>query len=146
MNRRNLAKEDLFSSPIPRWVTHYGFLVLVFLVCLLLIFSFLFKVPRVMKVDLILSDKSDFLRTAVGDFQQLKQSKLISLSTHERDTIFIELLLENTSLSDTDILVPIKINNKDEIAKIYGIPSNIEGIILIDRETLFSKLIQLKNR
>jgi hypothetical protein len=62
-------KSELFLAPIPKWITHYGFILMLFIGLLLLFFSFVIKYPETKNVTVLLTKRNAFV---IMDFDTYK--------------------------------------------------------------------------
>jgi hypothetical protein len=53
-------KSELFLAPIPKWITHYGFILMLFVGSLLIFFSCIVKYPQTKTVTVLLTKKRAF--------------------------------------------------------------------------------------
>ena len=129
------------AAPIPKWVTIYGFSILVVLVCLLLMFSFFFKVERAVQVQVYFTGDSTFVKLTTDEFSLVKDIDVSKIRISKSEMLSVKFDTKNMRVINNNIHIPIRVLDGGVRMKLENSASKYDAQVVIDRSSLLSKVV-----
>lgn len=106
--------DESFLKPIPRWITVYGFVILIVLSILIVVIGFSFKVPRIIRLNVHITRDSIYTKSDFAQYEQIKNSAFIDIEVPLKNNKVIRgrLIFNKILIEGDNILIPITVNEK----------------------------------
>jgi len=135
-------KTELFLTPIPKWITTYGFIALLVFGLLIITFTYFFEIPDTVDLDVTLTrDKiyatCDF--NILGRIKESNQVKIISPFTEE--IIKGELLINDKWVKENLVFIPINAPNLRINLPPFEEEILFEATVTLESSSLLFKII-----
>ena len=103
-------KTDIFLNPIPRWITHYSFAIIIILLGILIASALFIKYPTTLSLKVILTKDKAIAQTDFDTYKKLRSQQNILINNP-----FIEIngtiKKQDGFAIDNVIFLPITIND-----------------------------------
>lgn len=139
-------RSELFFSPIPKWITRTGFVILVCILLALVLASSYMRYPHTVNLPVVLDGQKAYSRIDFATYRTLRQGTPISIDIPTRKGPLKGILDLNGSIIEKDrVSVPITINSPELRTLQFRGELHSHGEIVLDDRTLLQKLVS-KNR
>ncbi len=135
-------QSELFLEPIPKWITHFGFTLIIFIFFLILVLSFKIKYPQSITIAVDINpDNSVVLKTDFSNYTFLKNHQKINIIYP-----FAQQQMEGTIDKNNSwgrgkyIYIPIELKSNRIIMKKNKYILSTKGIIKINDYTLIERI------
>jgi hypothetical protein len=138
-------RADLFLTPIPKWITRYGFVSMILIVFGLVIFTSIVRFPQNIDIPVVIEKNRILAETDFSSFQNIYAGQKIRIEIPFLNTE-IEGNLEkaNAWVENRTIFVPIATQGS-----MGQIPFNTklacQGHVTLENETLLKRIFERKN-
>jgi hypothetical protein len=135
-------RSELFFSPIPRWITHTGFIILVCILLALVFASSYMRYPHTVKLPVILDGQKAYSHVSFTTFRALKQGAAISIDVPTSNVPLKGTLDINASVIEKDkMVVPVILNTSDLNSIRFRGEFHSRGEIVLENRSLLKKLL-----
>lgn len=134
-------KTDIFLSEIPRWITHYGFLLTIMLLSLLIGTATFVKYPTTILLKVTITSKTVTTKIDFNSYQKLKSSQTISIFSPFSSIKGIISKSEAYAIGN-EIHLPIIL--PDSVIQRLPFKDNLtcDGEIIIENKSILEKILR----
>lgn len=130
-----------FLEPVPKWVTYYGFILLVLLVLSVVVFSAKFKIPQTISTSIVVEEMTPYLKIDFEKYVVMKDYDSIVLRiSNNKEIIPVRILSEKIIYQEDNILIPINVIDKNSLSKVLSINPRERVDVIVNSSPLIYKL------
>jgi hypothetical protein len=134
-------KTDIFLSPIPRWITHYGFGATIALLIVLFAAASFVKYPTTISLNVTIRKKSTTAEVDFETYQKLLPSQKIEISTPFVTITGITSKSKSYAINKS-IIVPVIIADSTVQKLPFKDKIICEGKIVIENKSLLYRIFR----
>ena len=133
-------RSEFFLAPIPRWITHYGFILMLLVSFILVFFSFVIKYPETKSVTVFITKDNVFSLIDFSTYEKLTPNQSIYIDLPLVGRLNAKIDQNSAQLSHNFVLNKLDINPN----KYKGLISDTvycKGEITLSNFTLMERIL-----